>query len=179
MYMKSIQSVASGIFIISTIILSIISISGVWDFSNMDVIWKSFDTLGVLAIVAILVIIATNFIDKNTDTVNTSIIPVPVFTAIRNSTLVVLIISAVVIAFLGVLSIWDVITNHTILYRSFSSLGILTFSSIVIVITSLAQEENDLWKRQKGKIVMSSLITLILFWIFLSFFLSFGLGNSY
>ncbi len=164
--MKSIQRIASITFIISIAILSGISILGVWDFFNTDVIWKSFETLGILSVVAIVVVAASSFIDKSTDQNDTSVIQKPVFTAIRNITLGVLILSAVLLAFLGILSVWDVITDHTIVSRSFSSLAILTFSSMIIVMTSLEREGNRLWKHQKTKIIwISVFISLLLLWV--------------
>ncbi len=167
--MKSIQSLASGTFILSVIVLTGVSILGVWNIFNSDVMAKSFETFGILAAVAIIVEIAGSFVRDSEDASASVAISGSVFTTIRHITVGVLIFSSVLIAFLSVLSIWDVITGSEVLARSFSSLTILTFSSMVIVMMALEQEKNDLWKRRKGGIIGVAVLVTIALYLFFAF----------
>lgn len=166
--MKSIQNIASSLFIGAVAVLSVISILGVWDFFSKDVIAKSFETLGLLAVVAVVVIVAGRFVGGD----NTGIVemPHPIFKSLRRVTLGILIVSAVLLAFLGICSIWDIITDKQILYKSLSSLGILAFSSFVIVMTCLEREDSPLLKRNgrtsAGPILALIFLVYILFMIF-------------
>jgi len=169
--MKSIRDFASGIFIFCVGILTIISILGVWDFFTKDVISKSFETFGILGIVALIVIIASKFIGNET----VPVIPVPnvFFSKIRNITLISLIVSAVVLAFVGVLSIWQVITDSTVVHRSVGSLVILIFSSLVIVLISLEREHSNLGiKLNIKKNFVVGIVLSIIFGYFLFIFVS-------
>jgi hypothetical protein len=157
--MKTIQNVASSLFIVAVAILSAVSILGIWDFFNKDVITKSFETLGLLSIVSIVIIVAGRFVGGGEDP-NTIVIPNPIFQTIRKVTLGVLIISAVLLTFLGICTIWDIISDKEILYKSLSSLGILAFSSFVIVITCLEREDSPLLKRN-GKSSAGTIVGII------------------
>ena len=159
--MKTIQNSASGLFIVAVGILSAISILGIWDFFSKDVIAKSFQTLGLLAVVAIVVIIAGRFVGVGSDP-NLIIAPNPIFKTIRRATLGILIVSAVLLAFLGVCAIWDIITDKEALYKSLSSLGILAFSAFIIVITCLEREDSPLLKRG-GRTSAGMIFSIILF----------------
>ena len=65
--MKKIQGYAAGFFVFAVAFLGMISILGVWNVFSGDVITKSFETLGVLAGVAAIVMIAGRFIDTKPD----------------------------------------------------------------------------------------------------------------
>src|SRR3989344_4174590 len=133
--MKSIQNIAAIIFIIAVVILSAVSIFGVWDFFSRDVITKSFQTLGWLVLVSIIVMVASQFIEKQPKPSGEEIIdiPNPMFKTIRRVTLSMLIVSVSLIALLGVLTIWEIIHDKQVLYKSFSSLAILAFMAFIIV----------------------------------------------
>jgi uncharacterized membrane protein YidH (DUF202 family) len=100
---------------------------------------KSFETIGLLGIVALIVIAAGRVIEtKQADGMLP--LPNPAFSALRHLTVVVLILCAVLLALLGILAIWDVIADKDTLYKSIGSLAIITFSSFIIVITCLDRE---------------------------------------
>jgi len=172
--MKSIQNAASSLFIVAVAVLSLISILGVWDFFNKDVIVKSFQTLGLLAVVAIVVMVAGRFVGRGPESGVSVALPHPIFKTIRVITLGILIVSAVLLAFLGICSIWDIITEKEILYKSLSSLGILAFSAFVIVMTCLEREDSPLLKRN-GKTSSGGIIGIILLAYVL--FVIFGISN--
>ena len=140
--MKHIQNVAGFCFIIAVAVLAIISICGVWEIFSSDVITKSFETLGLLAVVAVIVMVAGRYVDNRSQQGSEALIiaPHPIFKTLRQITLGILIASASVLALLGVLAIWDVIADKTVLYRSLGSLGILAFSSLIIVMTCKERE---------------------------------------
>ncbi len=137
--MRKIQTFASYFFIIAVAILTVISIMGIWKVFDTDVIFKSFQTLGLLAVVAIIVMIAGQYMEGKSHP-DEPVLPSPVFISIRKATLVILIVAVSFLALLGILSIWDVIADKDILYKSLGSLATLAFSSFLIVMTCMGQE---------------------------------------
>ncbi|MEK7645198.1 MAG: hypothetical protein AAB391_02680 [Patescibacteria group bacterium] len=176
--MKTIQNIASGIFIGAVSVLSLISILGVWDVFNKEVISKSFATLGILAVVAVVVMVAGRFVGggEAVDPLNPPVpaVPNPTFRIVRIATLGALIVSAVLLAFLGVCSIWEIITDKAILYKSLSSLAVIAFSSFVIVLTCLERENSPLLKRggrlSPGVII---LCVILFMWMMMAMFSGF------
>jgi hypothetical protein len=164
------QDVSAAIFIGAVTILSFVSILGVWNVFAVDVIQKSFLTLGLLSIVAIVIIIAGRYIDRQPEDPNIIPAGAGAFRAIRRITVVMLIISAGLLALLGILSIWEVITNQDVVYRSLSSLAIIAFASLISVMVCLERENSPL-ARSSGNRRFGWLIVLIvvIVWTSLSF----------
>ena len=163
--MKALQDTAAFLFIVAVGILTVVCVLGVWDFFSHDVIVKSFETVGLLAIVAVIVIVAGRFAGSGQSTTLTSM-PNPAFRSIRNGTLGVLIIAASLLALLGVLSIWEVISDKDVLYKSIGSLAILAFGAFVMVVTSLDREQSPLLKRQgvsAGGLVAALVLLYLIF----------------
>ncbi len=161
--MKLIQDSAAGVIIFCVTVLTFVSILGVWDFFTQDVIWKSFETFGLLGVVAVVVVGASQFVGNNIKNTKKASAPNPIFHSVRNVTLTVLILSAVLLSFVGVLAIWDVLKEATITYRAISSLSIITFSSLIIVGLALEREQSPFWKlrsRQYITILALAAITL-------------------
>lgn len=156
-----VQNVAAGLFIACVTVLSAISIMGVWKIFSSDVITKSFETLGLLAFVAVVVIVASKFVGD--PSVVAEPIPRPGYRAMRNITLATLIGSSSLLALLGVLSIWDVITDKDILNKSLSSLAIIAFSSFIIVLICLEREQNPFWKKRGGQVSGGAVVVAIIF----------------
>lgn len=156
-----VQNIAAGLFIACVVILTVVSIMGVWKIFSSDVITKSFETLGLLAFVAVVVIVASKFVGD--PSVAAEPIPRPGYRAMRNITLATLIGSSSMLALLGVLSIWDVITDKNILNKSLSSLAIIAFSSFIIVLVCLEREQNPFWKKRGGQVSGGAVIVTIIF----------------
>lgn len=185
--MRKIQDTAAFVFIFCVGLLSLISVLGVWEFFNRDVIGKSFFSIGLLAVVAIIVMVAARFMDKSPEhlevpqgsagAVEAAIVINPLFTELRHLTLVVLIASVSLLALVGVLAIWEVIAGDTV-YKSLATMGIFAFSSFIIVVTCLDRENHKLLHRageKKSSMGIGSIILLSILglWI-MSFLLSFG-----
>jgi hypothetical protein len=171
--MKKIEDVAAFIFVVAVAVLSIVSILGVWDFFNQDVINKSFETLGLLAFVAVVVMVAGKFIEgRMGQTENIApVLPNPTFKVIRQMALTVLIVSVSLLAVLGVLAIWEVIKDKDVLYKSMSSIGILAFSAFIITATSLEREGNNFMSKERKGSSWGAIILVIFlaYWIFSAF----------
>lgn len=169
--MKKIQDGSAFIFIICVLVLTVISIMGVWDVLGKDVITKSMQTVGLLAVVSMIVIAAGKFVDSKKqmaiDPVTNTAIEVPVqinqgFPVIRHITVVLLIIATTMLALLAVLGIWDVLSGET-LHKSLSSIAIIVFSSLIIVAVSMERENNKLLKTKiSGGLVF---IVIVVAWI--------------
>lgn len=173
--MYKIQNTAAYIFIVAVGILSVISVLGVWDFFSDDVITKSFSTIGLLAVVAVIVMVAGRFIgvghEQPVDGATVAM-PSPVFPAIRKATLSVLIVAVSLLALLGVLAIWELIKDKEVLYRSLSSLGVLAFGAFVMTLTCL-EREGKLQRAGKGVSGGAILGTIIIAWMIFAWLRSF------
>ncbi len=144
--MKALQNYAAIFFIIAVSVLSLVSIFGIWDIFSGDVVWKSFETLGLLAIVA-SVIIKAGAVMKNGDSDS---LPNPLFVSIRKISLTTLIVSASLLALLGVLSIWDVITDKDALYKSLGTLAVIAFGAAIVKV--VCDEMDDSSKKIPVKV---------------------------
>jgi len=139
--MKKIQDLAAFLFIAAVALLSTVAVLGVWDFFTGDVIVKSFETLGLLAVAAVIVIVAGHFIGHGSAV--TPELPNPFFRQLRKGTIGIVIVSVSILALLGVLAIWDVIADKEVLYRSFISLLIVAFGAFIMVLTCLEREGGE------------------------------------
>ena len=153
--MKKIQDGASLFFIVCTVILGAISVLGVWNIFGGDVITKSFETIGLLAGVAVIVIVASQFIDHRNEQHNLAVdamgnamsvavdVPNPLFAEIRRATVAIVIVAAVLLAFIGILSIWEILASD-VMSKSLSSLAIVGFDAFIIILTCLQREKSKL-----------------------------------
>lgn len=168
--MKKIADIAAYLFILSVTILSAVSILGVWDFFAGDVITKSFESIGLLAVVAVIVLVADHFMDQHqTGGVmpnGTTIVGEQsrtVFKGLRIATLSLLILSVALLALFGIMAIWEVLSGQ-VLHKSLASIGIVAFSSFVIVITCLEREDNQILRnKQISGVTVAVMIVLTLF----------------
>lgn len=164
-----VQDFAAGLFIACVVILTGVAVMGIWKIFSSDVIWKSFETLGLLALVSVIAIVASRFVGDPSTAAEVAA-PNPGYRTIRNITLGTLIVSSSLLAFLGVLAIWDVITSTDVLHKSLSSLGVIAFSSLIIVMVSLEREQNPFWKKRSGEMTGGAIIAaIILVWLLFAF----------
>lgn len=130
-------------FIVAVEILAVVSVLGIWEVFGRDVIEKSVATLGLLAFVSVVVLIAGRFIHARSvhDPATPPEVPNPIFTMIRRITLGFLIACASLLALLGVLAIWEVIPDKDVLFKSLGTLATLAFAAFVIVMACLEREK--------------------------------------
>jgi hypothetical protein len=103
-------------------------------------------SIGLLAVVAIMIIVADHFIEKKDDasitparTSASSESTAPVFKTIRTITLSTLIFSVAWLALLGILAIWEILVGD-VLHKALASIAIVGFASLIIAITCLERE---------------------------------------
>ena len=142
---KTILDSAAYIFILAVIVLTLIMVAGIWDFLDRDVIDKSAQTLGVLGFISLMILLVGHFSGKGNKENQQEIIhvPDPLFQSIRKTTVVVFIFLVSILAFFSVLAIWELVSDKDILYKSLSSVGVFTFSSVLIILTSLSREKSE------------------------------------
>lgn len=163
------------------LILTAVSLLAIWEYLGKDILQKSFYSVAFISIFAIVIIVAEKFLahdapvaptaqipptDPAAITVQTGIQESSVFTAIRRMSVIILIISATVLAFVGLLAIWDIFPKE-LTYKSTSSLAVLAFSSFLNVMICLQREKKNI------PIVGSLGGGIFLFfclWLFLSLF---------
>ncbi len=176
--MKKIQDNAGLFFIACVALLGGVSVAGVWELLSNDVIGKSMQTVGLLAITAFVIIAAGRVIDHRKRAVEgvagsdgDQIVPLdvhPAFIRIRHLTVVILIAVVSILALVGVLSIWDVVGGEVLL-KSFSSMAIVIFSSVVMVLTCLEREGHQILHRKMSG--WSAVVVIIFAYLFLSSFI--------
>ncbi len=169
--MRKIADISAFVFICAMAILSLVAIFGVWDVFAQDVIEKSFKTMGLLAFFSVVILVAERFVAVDeTELAGGAPYDVTLFATTRLTTVVVLIISAAVLAFLGVLSIWEVFSSEVV-WKSVTSLGIVAFSSAIISVLCLKRENHPMLKN--GAFKMSgptAFVGLVVFvWIATAF----------
>lgn len=172
--MNKFQDIVALAFIFIVLLLSGLSLLGIWGFIENDVIVKSFQTLGLIGFVTLIILAGSDHLDsKNKKESAEVLLPNPLFRILRNFTLKILIASAAVLALLGVLAIWDVIENTSVFYKSLGSVGVIAFAAMVITIVSLNYEggKKNNTGDQHGKQFSVGKILLILIglWILGSF----------
>jgi hypothetical protein len=171
--MKKLQDVSALIFIFCIGILSAVSVLGVWNLFDRDVISKSVETLALLAFVAIIIIVAGHYVEDRSKSDQTLPEPAhPAFRSIRRSTLAILIASVALLALLGVLAIWQIIVGD-IVGKSLASIAVIAFGSFVIVMTCLQREDLPGMRKHAGagSTIRMLLLILVFGWV-LSAFLS-------
>ena len=136
-----------------------------WEVFEKKVIDQSFQTLGILALVTVITLIAGKFIESRSQETEKAL-PPPAFRVIRRTTLIALIVAISLLAFVGVFAIWEILEDEKIVTKSLVSLTILAFSAFIIVITCLEREGRLGSPRGSKTISVGSIIFLIL-----SFFL--------
>jgi len=168
--MRAIQDVVAFFFIAAVVILAGVSIFGVWDIFAQDVISKSFMTLGLLSIISLIIMVAGRFIDNKSD-MALAIPPNPAFSSIRRIMLGVLIVSASLLALLGVLTIWEVISKGEVLWKSLGSITIIAFSSLIVVMTCRERETVLTGNGHSKNLSLGSVILLVLvgYWLLAMF----------
>ncbi len=151
MHMKNITNIASLVFIAMIVLLTGLSVLAVWGFVDGSILSKSFSTIGLMGVVSFVIIVADKFIEHNDAgenlvqdgfTPGVIVQPAHIFSVMRIITVAILICAAVLLGFVGVLAIWDVLGSQ-VLYRSVSSIAIICFSSVTIILTCLNREKNQ------------------------------------
>lgn len=172
--MKKVADISAYIFIAAVALLSVVSILGVWDFFDGDVIIKSFQSAGLLAVVAVIIIVAEHFIEKKEAplAVNAQGVAVPssdeliIFKSIRIMTVTVLIAGATLLALFGVLSIWEVLSKE-VFGKSVASIAIVAFSSLVILVTCFEREDSPLLHKKNFSGV-AILVFIVAIWLLMA-----------
>jgi hypothetical protein len=165
--MRIIEDSAAALFIGAVALLSAVSILGIWDIFKGDVVNKSFMTIGLLAVVSIIVIIAGRFIDRTPDVAPSA--TAEVFKGIRRLMIVVLIATASLLALTGVLAIWEVISDKAVLYKSLGSLAVIIFAAFVVVMTCLEREKTFETQGKSSFSIGSIILVLFVGWLVLNF----------
>ncbi len=166
--MRFLQDIASMLFIVAVEVLAIVSVLGIWKVFGNDVIEKSVMTLMLLMVVTVVVIIAGRFVEHRSaqDSALPPPVPNPLFKTTRQLTLGILIACATLLALLGVLSIWEVIADKEVLYRSLGTLAVLAFAAFVIVLACLERERIAIFKKESAGWTWGSIVgVLFLLWI--------------
>lgn len=168
--MKAIQDTVAFFFITAVIILAGVAIFGVWDIFGKDVINKSFMTLGLLSVISLIIMVAGRFVDNKSD-VAFAVPPNPAFGSIRRIMLGILIATTSLLALLGVLAIWEIITKGDVLWKSLGSISIIAFSSLIVVMTCREREMILSGNGRSKNLSLGTVVLLVLvgYWLLMMF----------
>ncbi len=137
MKFTKISDITAMIFIFSNMILGLISIFSIWDFISGDSLIKSMWTVGFLLVVTIIILIAEkSMASKNEENY---IKDDSVFVFLRKITGTVLIIALVILALVGVLSIWEFLSGDAI-NKTLGSIAVISFVSLITIGVAKSRE---------------------------------------
>lgn len=176
--MKKIADMFALVFIGLVALMSLVAIMGIWEMLGGDVIIKAFATMGLLAGVALIVLIAEKFVDGNAHvspehitesgyapSIVSPVTSNPRFTSIRSVTVAMLIVSVVLLALLGVMAIWEVLRGDA-LEKSLASIAVLAFGSFIITMVCLNREHSPLLRNRAvsgGSVVVVIIVMYFMF----------------
>lgn len=177
---RKLVDIVAVVFIVCTGLLTVLSLLSIWKFVSSDVLMKSMATVGIIAFASVITLLASRSMGK-TDVPEApqSSELVAFFSILRSITSIVLIISVVILTLVGVLAIWDVISDKTFLSRVISSMLVLAFSSFITIFACADREGKTVFGHMKdanskpmsgGAIGLFLIVGLWLLWGMSSFF---------
>lgn len=149
---RKVVDMVSLFFIFCVGFLCVLSIMSVWKLVEGDILAKSISTIGIIAFASVVTILASHWMKKDVNELSpiedSSSLP-NFFPSLRSFTSVLLIISIVILTFVGILSIWDLIQDRDVLNRTISSMLIIAFSSVLVIATCAEREGKSLFGNVK------------------------------
>ena len=140
--MNKTYNITALVFILITTVIAGLSLLGIWDILADQVIARTLLTITLLVVISLVVGYAYQYINPFDHTDESNDTPWPVFTALRKSFLSLLIASVFVLGLVGVLSIWEIISEENI-FKVFSSIAVLSISSGIITVVCLNRERHE------------------------------------
>lgn len=166
--MEKLQDWTAFVFVGATAVLSVTSVLGVWDIFSDTSLLKSFETFGLLAFACVIILAIGAFIEARSTEIQSAAIN-PIFKSIRKTVVSILVVGVALLALVGVLAIWNVLSGNDILFKSLASLVIIAFAGFVILITCFAREYSLSRHRTEAgsrhPIVMGVVLFFVLFLI--------------
>lgn len=159
-----IKELASLLFMLCVLILSLISILGIWDLVPDDLVEKSMATIALITFTSLIVAFAAT-LSRHGEKTGVENVPAPInptFPIIRKMSTTLLITAVILLTLIGVLSIWELFPEE-ILFQSLSTIAVLAFAFFIIMISCLMNEKKTLnhdGKWSIGKIIIYILVAL-------------------
>ncbi len=147
--MRKIKDFISHFFILATIFLTIISVYAIWADNAKDLLVKSFSTVALVLFVGTVIAISSRYMHSNeelsahVEDEQAELSSLEVFKVIRKMTVSLLIGFSTLLAFIGVLSIWEFIKDKSVLDKVLASISCLIFSSIIIIAVCVLRSKRD------------------------------------
>lgn len=140
--MTKIANYATYFFILTTLALTVVSIGGIWGALNEDVVWKSFESIGLIAIASVVVLVVEAFSDKKAvsqEEASEYMEALHVFSFLHRISVTLIIVSLVVCVSLGLLSIWEIMDTDG-LYKAVSSIATIGFYALITLGVCISRE---------------------------------------
>ncbi len=142
---KRISDVVALLFIGCVGVLTVLCLLSIWKFIDGDVVFKSMATIGIVAFASIIALFASRAMG-NQIAESSEISPyIPLFTSLRYLTSTLLIVAVAVLALVGVMAIWDLITDNAVIMKTVVSMIILAFSSFIAIATCAERENRTIF----------------------------------
>lgn len=139
---RSIERIAVGTLVFSVSILSIVGLLGIWEWLDNDIIWKSYTTIGVLGMAALLVVGIARVSNKYyADAPQAPAPESQSWKTARNFVLGVTAAAFLSFTALAVLAIWDFVGDGSLI-KAFGSMGLL-FASAIINLIAFSSQMDD------------------------------------
>lgn len=180
--MKKIADIAAHLFIVFVVVLTGISLLGVWNILAGDVITKSIATVALMAFVSVVVVGASRFIDRGEDEEKHTVAEgdpnigiaressIQAFAAIRHTAIGFVFVAVGLFALIGVLAIWDVLTG-AVVDKLLATGGIVAVASFIIIMVCFEREGKfHNTKMSVGRVVAGIFLGLFLLWLLVALF---------
>lgn len=175
--MRKTKDFVSHFFILSTVFLTFISIYAIWSNNARDLFVKSFESVLLMLFVSLVILVASKYMHSDEELAalqndeQGEINSIETFKIIRKGTVSMLIGFTTILGFIGMMSIWDLFKDKTILQKSLASVSSLIFSSIVIIVVCILRSNKESFgERMKnatpGDIGKSILAVFFILWFF-------------
>ncbi len=145
---KKIVDFIALFFILCVGFLAVISILSIWKVIDGDVVFKSLATVGIVAFASIVSLIASRYMGDSSSVETNDNSLVPLFGAIRYLTSGILIVCITLLTIIGVMAIWDMITDKDTLAKVVGSMIVLAISSMIMVVSCADREGKTVFGKQ-------------------------------
>lgn len=147
---RKLVDIVAIVFMVCTGLLTVLSLLSIWKFVSSDVLMKSMATVGIVAFASVITMVASRSMGgADTSEAPQSAELTAFFSILRSITSAVLIVSVVMLTLIGVLAIWDVISDKTFLSRVISSMLVLAFSSFITIFACADREGKTIFGKTK------------------------------
>lgn len=129
----TIERVAIGTLVCAVSILTLVGLLAIWGWVDGDIVWKSYSTIGVIGLAALVVVGIARVSSKYYGQPAAPAPESPTWKAMRNLILGIMGAAFLVFTVLSIAAIWNFVGGDT-LWKAISSMGYLFISAVILLV---------------------------------------------